>query len=103
ETMAELDTFLPEHWSHGNPIDVLGDADETRYAKTLEVVANDPNNDGMLVILTPQAMSEATRTAELLKPYAQNDSKPLLASWMGGPEVAAGVSILNRANIPTFD
>jgi acetyltransferase len=103
ETMQKLDSFLPEHWSHGNPIDVLGDADETRYAQALEAVAADPNADGMLVILTPQAMSEATKTAELLKPYAQIEGKPLLASWMGGPEVAAGKSILNKARIPTFD
>lgn len=103
ETMEKLNSFLPEHWSHGNPIDVLGDAEETRYAKTLEVVAQDPNADGMLVILTPQAMSESTRTAELLKPYAQSSGKPLLASWMGGPEVAPAKSVLNRAGIPTFD
>ena len=103
ETMDKLNAFLPEHWSHGNPVDVLGDADETRYAKTLEIVAQDPNADGMLVILTPQAMSESTKTAELLKPYAQTTGKPLLASWMGGPEVAGAKSVLNRANIPTFD
>src|SRR5690606_26599232 len=70
ETMERLNHILPEHWSHGNPIDILGDADETRYAETLEAVAKDPNADGMLVILTPQAMSNPTRRAELLKNYA---------------------------------
>ncbi|MFO7320105.1 MAG: bifunctional acetate--CoA ligase family protein/GNAT family N-acetyltransferase [Chloroflexota bacterium] len=103
ETMERLNHILPEHWSHGNPIDILGDADETRYAETLEAVAKDPNTDGMLVILTPQAMSNPTRTAELLKNYASIDDKPILASWMGGPEVAAGISVLNRTNIPTFN
>ncbi len=102
QTHRELDALLPEHWSHNNPIDVLGDADAERYAKTLEIVARDVNSDGLLVILTPQAMTAPTETAELLKTYARAQDKPVLASWMGGPDVAAGVSILNRANIPTF-
>jgi len=100
-TKKELNDFLPPHWSRGNPIDVLGDADAERYAKSLEVAAQDPNSDGLLVILTPQAMTDATKTAELLRNYAKLD-KPVLASWMGGPEVAAGDKILNNAGIPTF-
>ena len=97
----ELNSFLPAHWSRNNPIDILGDADAQRYAKSLEIAAKDPNSDGLLVILTPQAMTDATQTAELLKNYAKLD-KPVLASWMGGTEVAAGEKILNSANIPTF-
>ncbi|MCW5979816.1 MAG: bifunctional acetate--CoA ligase family protein/GNAT family N-acetyltransferase [Bryobacteraceae bacterium] len=97
----ELNSFLPAHWSRNNPIDILGDADAERYAKSLEIAAKDPNSDGLLVILTPQAMTDATKTAELLKNYAKLD-KPVLASWMGGTEVAAGERILNGANIPTF-
>jgi len=102
ETIHALDEFLPAHWSHGNPVDILGDASPERYAKALEVTAIDPNSDGLLVILTPQAMTDPTRTAEALKPLAHTTGKPVLASWMGGPDVAAGQSILNRANIPTF-
>jgi acetyltransferase len=56
----------------------------------------------MLVVLTPQAMTDPTQTAEKLKPYAHATNKPVLAAWMGGPEVAAGADILNRADIPTF-
>ncbi len=100
-TIEELNKFLPRHWSRGNPIDILGDADAERYARALEVAARDPNSDGLLVILTPQAMTDATGTAELLKSYSRLD-KPVLASWMGGAEVAAGIRILNAANIPTF-
>ncbi len=102
ETIAGLNTFLPSAWSHGNPIDVLGDASADRYAKTLEVVAQDPNADGTLVILTPQDMTESTKTAELLTKYARTDGKPVIASWMGGTDVAAGEAILNQAGIPTF-
>ncbi|HSF76601.1 MAG TPA: bifunctional acetate--CoA ligase family protein/GNAT family N-acetyltransferase [Microcoleus sp.] len=101
ETLQQLDEFLPPQWSHHNPIDILGDASSDLYAKTLEVVAPDPNSDGLLVILTPQAMTNPTQTAEKLKSYSQL-GKPLLASWMGGVEVSAGTQILNQANIPTF-
>lgn len=101
-TKDALDKFLPEHWSRGNPIDVLGDADAERYAKTLAEVAEDPGSDGLLVVLTPQDMTESTRTAELLAEHARAITKPILASWMGGDEVAQGVDILNRAGIPTF-
>jgi acetyltransferase len=102
ETMQALNELLPPHWSHNNPIDVLGDASAELYAKALEIAAKDPNSDGLLVILTPQAMTDPTRTAELMRPYAQIEGKPVLASWMGGPDVAAGENILTRSNIPTF-
>ncbi|MEI6390904.1 MAG: bifunctional acetate--CoA ligase family protein/GNAT family N-acetyltransferase [Verrucomicrobiota bacterium] len=102
ETMDELNKFLPPVWSHNNPIDVIGDASADLYAKTLEIAGRDPNSDGLLVILTPQAMTDATATAEKLKAFGHIEGKPVLASWMGGDEVAAGEAILNRANIPTF-
>jgi len=102
ETIAKLNDFLPSAWSHGNPVDILGDATPERYAKALELVADDPASDGLLVILTPQAMTEATATAELLRPYARLRDKPILASWMGGDSVEAGERILNEAGIPTF-
>ncbi len=103
EAMAKFNEFLPASWSHNNPIDIIGDASPERYAKSLEVAAEDPNSDGMLVILTPQAMTDPTATAELLKNYAKKFDKPLLASWSGGQEVAAGEAILNKAGIPTFE
>lgn len=102
ETMEALNGLLPKEWSHGNPIDILGDATPERYAKAVEIVANDPNTDGLLAILTPQAMTDPTRIAEQLTPYAKLEGKPILASWMGGAGVAAGEAILNHAGIPTF-
>ena len=102
ETMKSLNALLPPQWSHNNPIDILGDASPERYAKALEIAAKDPKSDGLLVILTPQAMTDPTETAEKLKPYAQSTGKPVLASWMGGQDIAAGEAILNRVNIPTF-
>lgn len=102
ETITQMNEFLPTHWSHSNPIDILGDADPERYHKTLEVAVKDPNTDGLLVILTPQAMTDPTQTAEQLKHYAQTAKKPVLASWMGGDEVTTGETILNRASISTY-
>jgi len=102
ETMQAFDEFLPAQWSHNNPVDILGDAEPERYAKSLEIAAKDAAIDGMLVILTPQDMTNPTQIAEKLKPYAKGLGKPVLASWMGGAEVAAGDQILNQAGIPTF-
>jgi acetyltransferase len=102
ETLARLDAVLPAAWSHSNPVDILGDADPSRYAAALETVASDAGSDGLLAILTPQDMTEPTLTAEALTKHSQVAGKPVLASWMGGAQVAAGVDILNRAGIPTF-
>ncbi len=102
ETLQAYNAVLPPTWSHSNPVDIIGDASPERYAKALEIAAKDPNSDGMLVILTPQAMTDPTQIAEQLKPLARQEGKPVLASWMGGVDVAAGEAILNRANIPTF-
>ena len=102
ESLWSLDQFLPRHWSHNNPIDILGDADAERYAKALEIASKDPNSDGLLVILAPQGMTDPSEIAERLQPYAQASGKPLLASWMGGVSVASGEKVLNTAGIPTF-
>jgi acetyltransferase len=103
EVMSKLSALLPAQWSHGNPIDILGDADPERYVKTLEIAGDEKDSDGLLVILTPQDMTEPTLTADRLKPYAHRRSdKPVLASWMGGLQVAAGRQILSDAGIPTF-
>lgn len=102
ESMQALNELLPPHWSHNNPIDVLGDALPERFAKVIDIAAHDPNIDGLLAITCPQGMAGPTATAEHLKPYARSTGKPVLASWMGGTEVAAGTDILNRAGIPVF-
>lgn len=102
ETEARFNEFLPPAWSHSNPVDILGDADPERYAQSLEVACEDKNSDGLLVVLTPQAMTEPTDTANKLAEYAKDRRKPILASWMGGTAVAQGERILNEAGLPTF-
>lgn len=102
ESLRRLDEFLPAHWSHGNPIDVLADTDSERFARAINIASQDPNSDGLLVILAPQAMADPLQVAESLRPYAKDHAKPVLASWMGGNSVAAGEAVLNSAGIPTF-
>ena len=103
ETLAELNKVLPPQWSHNNPIDILGDADASRYAAAVALAAKDPGADGVLVILTPQAMTDPIATADLLRSYAKMEGKPLLTSWMGGSRAKTGRVILNEAGIPMFD
>lgn len=103
ETFEAINNILPPHWSRNNPIDVLGDAEPDRYANTLQVASKDDNTDGLLVILTPQDMTDAKGTAEALAPYANSLGKPVFASWMGGNAVQAGRDILINAGIPEFE
>jgi acetyltransferase len=103
ESRDAFDKLLPPHWSHGNPIDILGDADPERYARALEIAMHDPGSDGLLAILAPQGMTDPASVADRLRRYAHGQGKPLLASWMGGTEVEKGRAILNTAGIPTFD
>jgi len=103
ETLQKLNEILPSHWSHNNPVDVLGDTGTDRYGKAIEIVSSDPNNDGILAIVTPQAMTDATRMAKGLQKFNRLREKPVLASWMGGDDVAEGEAILNASGIPTFE
>ena len=102
ETMASLNQILPPTWSHNNPVDIIGDAGPDLYAQAVDIAAKDPGTDGLLVILTPQAMTDPTATAEKLKPFGHIEGKPIIASWMGAGEVEKGEDILNDAAIPTF-
>jgi acetyltransferase len=101
-SLTQLNAFLPSHWSRNNPIDVLGDADSDRYKKAIEIVAADPNNDGILAIVTPQGVTDTASIAKELTGQKNFRGKPILASWMGADHAAEGVAILNAAGIPTF-
>ena len=101
-TMERLNQVLPPHWSHNNPVDVLGDATPERYAAALEAVLADDGVDAVLVILTPQAMTEPTRIAQLIAATANPHRKPFLAAWMGGPTVREGLQSLHESAIPAY-
>ncbi len=103
ETMDALDSFLPTCWSRGNPVDVLGDAPPERFARAVEVVLKDKEVDAVLVILTPQAMTDPTATAEAVARVATKANKPTVAAWMGGRAVSRGTQILSEAGIPAYN
>jgi acetyltransferase len=101
-TIEQLDAFLPPHWSHRNPVDILGDASAERYAKAVQLAIEDPASDGTLVVLAPQAMTDPAAVALQVAALPKSRVKPLIASWMGGVDVAAGEAILNQAGIPAY-
>ena len=102
ETIAKLNAVLPPFWSHNNPIDVLGDAPPERFAKAVEIALADKGVDAVLVILTPQAMTDPTGTAKAIAETIRGVHKPVLAAWMGGESVSEGASLLNQAGVPTY-
>ncbi len=102
ETIGELGKHLPAAWSKGNPVDVLGDAPPQRFASALKIVLADPDVGGVLVVLSPQAMTDPTGAAKAVIDAAKGSNKPVLAAWMGGGKVRAGIEVLNNAGIPTY-
>ena len=103
ETSEALNAFLPPSWSHGNPVDTLGDCAPENYSKTVEIVSNDPNCDAVLSILAPQGMTDPDQASRLLCKVAEGFTKPLLASWMGGDIMQVASLVMNAAKVPTFD
>jgi len=103
ETDEKLKACLPAFGARGNPVDVAGDADAERYAVAAQALMDDPNCDGVLAILTPQAMSDPTATAQVLVEVSRTHQlKPLLTSFMGEIKVADGIKIFRTAHVPTF-
>ncbi|MDG3007470.1 bifunctional acetate--CoA ligase family protein/GNAT family N-acetyltransferase [Paludisphaera mucosa] len=102
DAIRALDLFLPEGWSRENPVDVLSDADAERFGKAVEVLAGDDAVDGLLTILTPQAVTDPTAVAGRLRKHAKVFGKPVLACWMGGESIEPGTALLNEAGVPTY-
>ncbi len=102
KTMQKLNDYLPPFWSHGNPIDVLGDATPERFSKSTEIVLEDDNVDAVLVLLTPQAMTDPTATAQAIADMSVNTTKSIIAGWLGGASMRDGIQIFNKAGISSF-
>ena len=103
ETMKALNEVLPATWSHGDPVDIIGDATPERYQEAIDIVLKDPGVDGVLVILTPQAMTAPVDVAEAVVKASENNRKPIITSWMGGRQVDPARSLFRQARIPTFN
>jgi len=101
-SIAALNDVLPVHWSHANPVDILGDATSERYQKSLEICLKDDNIDGVLVILTPQAMTNPALVAQCIIDGAKSSKKPVLASWTGGARVQEGRNLFANSKVAHF-
>jgi acetyltransferase len=101
-TISDLNRVLPAAWSHGNPVDILGDADTGRFGRALRAVINDTNADGLLVIMTPQAMTNPLGVAREIQMIALKSKKPVLAAFLGGASVEEATESLLKSGIPTF-
>jgi len=102
ETMARLQAGLPSASNIYNPIDVLGDALADRYGLALEAVLQDDGVNGVMVILTPQVMTEIKETAEVVGQIAARHDKPVLGCFMGEAKVGVGIRVLNRHRVPNY-
>jgi acetyltransferase len=101
-TMASLNEILPASWSHRNPVDVLGDANSKRIEKVTQLMLADPGVDAVLVILTPQAMTNVTATAKAIGKLAPETTKPMLAAWLGGQTMRESIPILIDSGIAAY-
>ena len=102
-SLTALDKVLPAQWSHANPIDILGDATPERYKQALQICLNDDNIDGVLAILTPQAMTDPDRVAKYIITGAKTSNKPVLASWTGGKRVQNGRKLFANSRVAHFN
>jgi len=102
ETIKELHRYLPSTANFHNPVDVIGDAAKDRYENTLATVLSDPGVDGVLIILTPQSMTDVMGTAEAIVKIAENSMKPIVCSFMGIIDVSDGVKLLQKNRIPVY-
>ncbi len=102
KTITALNESLPAQWSHANPVDLLGDAPAERYQAALKSCLLDPEVDGVLVMLSPQAMTDALACAQAVIDAAQSNTKPVLACWMGAHQVEPANRLFSQHHLPNF-
>lgn len=105
-TVERLDAALPSTWSHGNPVDIIGDAPPQRYAAALKTVAADPGTDALMVLNCPTGLASATDAAAAVAVLAQEgtiDGKPVLACWLGEHTARQARHVLQAAGVPSFE
>ena len=103
ETLAALDACLPATWSHGNPVDIVGDAPVARYQDALRVLLDAPEVDALLFMHAPTAIVSATDIAAACLPLIRATSKPVLTSWLGGAAVAQARTATAAAGISSYE
>ena len=102
QTVAELDAVLPHNWSRSNPVDIIGDAPDTRYAAAVKTMLAAPNVDALLVMHSPTAIAPSEQSAKAVAELAHKASRNVLTCWLGGGGVEQGRSYFREAGIPTY-
>jgi acetyltransferase len=102
QTMQIMNEALPPYWSHSNPLDILGDADVRKYELAVKTCINDPKVDGLLVVFTPQGVSQPTQIAEAITRIVADRRKPMLTVWMGEESVREAREIFRKNDVPTY-
>lgn len=103
ETIEKLNAVMPPHWSHANPVDILGDASAALFEKSVRICREAKEVSGLLIMLAPGAVNDPTAIAESLIPILKERPFPIFTVWLGGPSVERGRDLFNRAGVPTFD
>ncbi len=103
ETMERLSSLLPGTWSHGNPVDMIGDADAQTYVNALRILLDDSNIDAILVMNAPSAIAPPVTAARGIVDLVREAKLPILTSWLGGEAAGRARRIFAEANIPTYD
>lgn len=102
ETLKKLDATLPASWSHGNPIDIIGDAGATRYSDALEIIQADDGVDAILVLNCPTAVASSLEAAEAVSATAKKNDKCLLVSWVGSETAEKSRRLFANQSIPSY-
>ncbi len=102
-TIARLDGVLPPTWSHGNPVDIIGDAPGARYAAALEVLLDDPGSDAVLVLNCPTAIADSVDAARAVIECGKERRFPVLTSWLGGASAAKARAAFAQNGMPSYD
>ncbi|WP_111431687.1 bifunctional acetate--CoA ligase family protein/GNAT family N-acetyltransferase [Rhodobacteraceae bacterium DSL-40] len=106
ETLERLDGFLPDAWSHANPVDILGDANSARFEAAIDAVAADRNVDVVMVLNCPSIFGGSDEIAEAVAGKTRRSMigrKPVLTCWLGGATARSGSRILRRNEIATYN
>jgi acetyltransferase len=103
DTLTKLNAVLPPTWSHGNPVDIIGDADGPRYAAAMEVLADAPGTDAILVLNCPTAVSSGIDAAKAVVGIAQKSHRAVLTNWLGAKHAEESRKIFSDASLPAYD
>jgi acetyltransferase len=102
EVLERLNATLPMTWSHGNPVDIIGDADAGRFAEAMKILIEDPANDGVLLLFVPTIKLTSEETARALLPVIQATDKPVVTAWLGEADAALGRNVMKAAGVPAL-